>query len=210
MVDSDLRVLIVAGDPLARAGLAALLDREETLRTVAQVGLDSTLPDALEVYLPDVMLVDLAWEPAVGLDLLAGLQPLQLPTLALLPDEAAAAEAAALGITGLLPRDSTPAQIVAALAAIGEGLVVSDPQLFAAIAPRPEPPPSPPAEALTPREREVLQLLARGLPNKAIARQLGISDHTVKFHVNSIMGKLQAQSRTEAVVRATRLGLILL
>jgi DNA-binding NarL/FixJ family response regulator len=57
---------------------------------------------------------------------------------------------------------------------------------------------------------EVLQLLAEGLPNKAIARQLNISDHTVKFHVNAIMSKLNAQSRTEAVVQATRLGLILL
>jgi len=63
---------------------------------------------------------------------------------------------------------------------------------------------------LTPREQEVLQLLAEGLPNKAIASQLSISEHTVKFHVNAIMGKLGAQSRTEAVTRATRAGLILL
>ena len=56
----------------------------------------------------------------------------------------------------------------------------------------------------------MLQLLAEGLPNKAIAAQLSISEHTVKFHVNAIMGKLGAQSRTEAVTRATRSGLILL
>ena len=61
---------------------------------------------------------------------------------------------------------------------------------------------------LTPREKEVLQLVAEGLTNKAIAQQLAISEHTVKFHVNAIMGKMNAQSRTEAVVRATRLGLI--
>jgi len=60
------------------------------------------------------------------------------------------------------------------------------------------------------REREVLQLLAEGLPNKIIAARLKITDHTVKFHVNAIMTKLGVQSRTEAVVRATRLGLILL
>jgi DNA-binding NarL/FixJ family response regulator len=57
---------------------------------------------------------------------------------------------------------------------------------------------------------EVLQLLSEGLPNKAIASQLGISEHTVKFHVNAIMGKLGAQSRTDAVIRATRSGLIIL
>ena len=63
-------------------------------------------------------------------------------------------------------------------------------------------------EELTPRETEVLQLLADGLTNKAIAQRLGISDHTVKFHVNAVLGKLGAQSRTEAVVRASRLGLL--
>jgi DNA-binding NarL/FixJ family response regulator len=63
---------------------------------------------------------------------------------------------------------------------------------------------------LTPRESEVLYLLAEGLTNKAIAHRLEISDHTVKFHVNAILGKLNAQSRTEAVVQATRLGLLLL
>ena len=56
----------------------------------------------------------------------------------------------------------------------------------------------------------MVQLLAEGLPNKAIAKRLGVSDHTIKFHVNAILGKLGAQSRTEAVVRATRLGLIVL
>jgi DNA-binding NarL/FixJ family response regulator len=65
-------------------------------------------------------------------------------------------------------------------------------------------------EELTPRETEVLQLLAEGLTNKAIADRLGISRHTVKFHVNAILTKLNAQSRTEAVVRATRSGLLAL
>ena len=65
-------------------------------------------------------------------------------------------------------------------------------------------------ETLTPREIEVLQLLAEGMTNRAIAQRLEISEHTVKFHVNALMGKLHAQSRTDAVVRATRLGLLLL
>lgn len=66
------------------------------------------------------------------------------------------------------------------------------------------------APDLTPRELEALRLLAEGLPNKTIASRLGISEHTAKFHVNSILSKLGAQSRTEAVTRATRLGLTLL
>jgi DNA-binding NarL/FixJ family response regulator len=87
---------------------------------------------------------------------------------------------------------------------------VIEPELLPLLRPDSSPDLPPLPEPLTPREQEVLQLLAEGLPNKAIARQLEISDHTVKFHVNAIMGKLGAQSRTEAVVRATRLGLVLL
>jgi len=66
------------------------------------------------------------------------------------------------------------------------------------------------AEPLTPREREVLQLLSQGLPNKQIAQRLAISEHTVKFHVNAIFGKLGVQSRSEAIVHAVRMGLVVL
>ena len=66
------------------------------------------------------------------------------------------------------------------------------------------------AEDLTPREMDVLQLLAEGLPNKEIGRRLRISEHTVKFHVNTILAKLGARTRTEAVTRAARQGLIML
>ena len=70
--------------------------------------------------------------------------------------------------------------------------------------------PAPPPESLTDRERDVLELLAEGLPNKAIAARLGLSDQTVKFHVASISGKLGAMNRTDAVRRAVRQGLIAL
>jgi DNA-binding NarL/FixJ family response regulator len=75
---------------------------------------------------------------------------------------------------------------------------------------RPGDPERPAAEPLTPREREVLELLAEGLPNKAIAAELGISDQTVKFHVASISAKLGAANRTEAVRLALRRGLVTL
>ena len=101
-------------------------------------------------------------------------------------------------------------QIAAALHGVINDLVVLDPDFVAAPLTFIEPSPAPLPERLTAREMEVLQLLSEGLPNKVIAQKLGVSEHTVKFHVNAIMGKLGAQSRTEAVVRATRLGLILL
>ena len=98
--------------------------------------------------------------------------------------------------------------LAAALAAVAQGLAVLSGELSP-----PGPAPGerasdPIAVDLTPREREVLTLMAEGMPNKSIAGSLSISGHTVKFHVNAILGKLDAQSRTEAVTRATRMGMI--
>jgi DNA-binding NarL/FixJ family response regulator len=101
-------------------------------------------------------------------------------------------------------------RLLAAIEAVYWGLIAVEPELMALLAPAGVLPELPLAEELTPRELEVLRLLAEGLSNKAIAQQLDISDHTVKFHVNAIMKKLGAQSRTAAVVQATRLGLIVL
>jgi DNA-binding NarL/FixJ family response regulator len=117
----------------------------------------------------------------------------------------------------LLPRNANATEIAAAIEAVAAGLIVIHPaeaQWLPAFSPREAD--SAPAdvaplpEALTPREIEVLQLLSAGLGNKEIAARLNISEHTAKFHVASIMGKLSAASRTEAVTLAIRHGLILI
>jgi len=110
---------------------------------------------------------------------------------------------------GLLFRDVEGRRLAAALRALAGGLLVFDEALLPPLL-RPRPAPQTPPEPLTPRELEVLQLLAQGLSNRRIAERLGISEHTAKFHVNSIVGKLGAQTRTDAAVRAARLGLVLL
>jgi two-component system nitrate/nitrite response regulator NarL len=214
---SDVRVLIVAQDPLVRAGLAALLAGQPGCLVVGQVAEDAELPVALDVYRPDVLLWDLGWDPTfdsssalASLQRLAELGDADPPVVALVPDETHAPQSQVAGARGLLPRDSSAERLVAALTAAAQGLVVLDPSLAAPVLGAGEPSSPSPVEELTPRELEVLGLLAEGLPNKAIARRLEISEHTVKFHVNAVLGKLGAQSRTEAVVRATRLGLILL
>jgi len=109
-----------------------------------------------------------------------------------------------------LPRQVDGERLTAALNAIAAGLLVLDPGQRALLTPLPETDPVELLEPLTPREEDVLALLADGLTNRAIARQLAISENTVKFHVQSLLGKLDAQSRTDAVVRATRLGLLIL
>jgi len=207
---NSLRLLIIADDPLARAGLAALLEHQPNCTVVGKVTGQANLLSELDIYQPDILLWDLGWSPSSILGQITNLQSIQLPSVMLLPDDSYAAEAWAAGAKSLLLRDADADKLVTALQATAQGLVTLDPELTGAISPSIQNPPSPPLEALTPRELEVLQHLAEGLPNKTIAHRLNISDHTVKFHVNAIMSKLGAQSRTEAVVRATQLGLILL
>jgi DNA-binding NarL/FixJ family response regulator len=202
-----LRVLVVADDPLVRAGLATLLADRPELDIVGQLPAGEPLLDNLPVYRPEVILWDLGWEadePAVPL------QDIAYPLVVLLPDEELAGDVLAAGVRGLLFRNAAADQIAAALESALQGLLVLDPDLAEALRPAGYAELPPPAEDLTPREQEVLQLLAEGLTNRAIAQELAVSEHTIKFHVNAIMTKLDAQSRTEAVVRATRLGLIML
>ncbi len=213
---NDVRVLVVASSPLARAGLTALLDGAAGMTIVGQSAGDHDLADALDIYRPDVLIWDMGWEPLQNLDRLAEVG--RVPVLALLGDEGTALEAAAAligaGVRGLLLQDARNGTLAAALNALGQGLVVIPPAVAAALRAEPglnaDHAAPPLVEALTPRELEVIRLIAEGLPNKNIATKLGISEHTVKFHVNAILTKLSAQSRTEAVVRATRMGLIAL
>lgn len=204
---SDLRVLVVAEDPLARAGLATVLVDLDGVRIIGQIAGNDDLPDMLPVYRPDVILWDLGWE---ALEAPAILAEIDVPILALLPGEELAPDVWAAGAAGILPRDSLPEQLSAALSTVAQGLRVLGPDFTARLTPTDRPALPQLSEPLTPREMEVLQLLAEGLTNKAIAHELAVSEHTVKFHVNAIMSKLDAQSRTEAVVSAMRLGLLLL
>ncbi len=207
---TQLRLLIISNDPLARAGLSALLAGQPDCAVVGQTGSQLDLSEAIDLYQPDIILWDLGWEPATALEQVGDLQDLQIPAVLLLPTPSAAPEAWGAGARGLLLRQAGAEQLMAALQTVAQGLIALDPEIIDTLLPNPQLTPPTLAEALTPREMEVLQLLAEGLPNKSIAQRLEISEHTVKFHVNAIMGKLNAQSRTEAVVRATQLGLILL
>jgi two-component system nitrate/nitrite response regulator NarL len=219
MVDGgDIRIVIVADDPLARAGLVTLLEDGEGCQVVGQIALGADWPADLDLYRPDVVVCDLGWDSTAGaLDVLregieTGDAPGegQIPLVVLVADESAAAEAWGIGVQGVLPRQGEGDRLRAALVAAAHGVIVLDDALIDQLLPSAQPADLPPGQELTPRELEVLQLLAEGLANKAIALQLGISEHTVKFHVNAILAKLGAQSRTQAVVRATRLGLIIL
>lgn len=208
-----MRVLVVADNVLARTGLAALLTIQPDVEIVGQVAGTETLGDDLDVYRPEVVAFDLGYDPAASAALLPLLE--EMPVVALLPspDDALTVVASLPPETpyGLMLRDSSPAALARALHAVCGGLIVLDPAIAPAlIALSDTAVLEDSAEKLTPREYEVLQLMAEGLPNKLIAQRLQISPNTVKFHINAILSKLEVQSRTEAVIRATRLGWVML
>jgi DNA-binding NarL/FixJ family response regulator len=126
--------------------------------------------------------------------------------LAVDPQPAWLGEALRAGVRGVLPRDAAIAEIVAAIEAAAAGLVVLHPEAVDGAAVRTAA--AVQGEALSPRELEVLRLVSEGSSNKAIAWKLSISEHTVKFHINSILSKMHAGSRTEAVMLGLRRGLI--
>jgi len=197
-------VLVVAADPLARGGIAALLGSTPAVTVVGSVAPEEASAMAASVE-PDSVLVDLGHEEHV--DTFLSALGIDAPILALAADQVQAAEAQAAHAAGVLSRDATPEALIAALASVAVGLRVSDPRFVIA---QPIPRVIERGGTLTPREHEVLGLIAGGLPNKTIARELGLSEHTVKFHVTALMSKLEAQSRAEAVAEGFRRGLIAL
>jgi two-component system, NarL family, nitrate/nitrite response regulator NarL len=138
-------------------------------------------------------------------DTFSPLSGLEIPALVLVDSESRAREAMARGARGAITQRPEGARVVAALHALTAGLSVVDFNLVHS-APEGETTNGP----LTAREREVLELLVAGCSNRRIARRLGISEHTAKFHVNGILVKLSAGTRTEAVVKAARQGLVML
>ena len=214
-------VFILAASPPARTSLEHLLRARRVEVAGSFASLDE-LTNRLDDTPVDAILVDSAGEPFESfLDsvIASGLASDFTVVLMVEPASLAALSAAlGAGVRAVLPNDISPDQLVAALEAAANGLVVLHPtQSLTPVNPHGFPRSRARsqeleefAEALTARESEVLQMLASGLGNKEIAAKLSISEHTVKFHVASILGKLGATSRTEAVSLGIRRGLILL
>lgn len=205
-VSEPIKVALLTDDPLLRAGLSSLLGELGSISVV-------------DAEAAEVALWDAGVDASRTLTRLPELRSLPMPVVAVVGEPAHVAPAIAAGARGVVLRDQVGPGIHAALAAVRSGLTVIDTALAESLVPSPPSaapatPTEPAAKAakargeLTERERQVVQLLTEGLSNKLIADRLGISDHTAKFHVNGVMMKLGASTRTEAVVEAMRRGLI--
>lgn len=178
---------MVTHDPLVRAGLE---------RVLAEQGLRAGAADVA-----DVAVVDL--RPGKKLPSLS----MDLPLVVLVEAGARPTELLSQGAAAVLPRDCAPERLCAAILAVGLGLVVVDGEMARGALPDPSALEDE-GEELTASERQVLTLVASGHSNRRVAKALGISEHTAKFFVGQILGKLGVATRTEAVVVAARRGLL--
>lgn len=228
-------VFIIAASDVVRAGLAALVEADARFTVVGSAtDLGELASEWAEQSPADVVLVEAEGQTEESLGVLrvfageegeAG----DAPAFVVVGAEESGWVRDALGagiVRALLPRGASGVEIVAAIAAVSAGLVALDPETFhTLLSAQSRATDGPDAaetsdrrllrdetelDALTPREREVLDMLAEGLSNKEIAWRMNISEHTVKFHVASIFARLNVSTRTEAVTQGIRRGLIMM
>ncbi len=206
-----MKILLIDDHALFRIGLQELLERRG-LEVAAAVGDCDQGMRLVEELAPDVVLLDMRMPQMSGLDVLCELRErgAAMPIVILTTSREREDLIASLqcGARGYLLKDMEPDDLIQALDRILAGETVVAPELTPVLAQavvgaeKEEPPPPSALDQLTPREREILCLLAEGQSNKVIARNLGISDGTVKLHVKAILRKLEVHSRVEAAVLA--------
>ena len=208
-----IRILLVDDHAVVREGLRAFLELHDEFEIVGEAGDGKEAVREAERLRPDVILMDLVMP---GLDGVGAMQALRetLPqarviVLTSFTEDDRLLPAIQAGAAGYLLKDAQPAELARAVRAAHAGEALLDPAVAAklvdAVA---ESSRSDPSERLTPRERQVLALIAQGRPNKLIARELEISEKTVKAHVGRVLEKLGVTDRTQAALYAVRTGLV--
>jgi DNA-binding NarL/FixJ family response regulator len=215
-----IRILVVDDHPVVRQGLRAFLDTRDGMAVVGEAGDGETAVAEAARLQPDVILMDLLMPGTDGLTAIARIRAADPAARILVLTSFSSADqvvpAVRAGAAGYLLKDAAPEEVEAAVRAVHRGESRLDPQVTATVLAEVAAPaagagaPGPDERALahlTPREREVLALLARGLTNAQLARELVVSEKTVKTHVSSILAKLRLADRTQAALFAARLGL---
>ncbi|MEL6183713.1 MAG: response regulator transcription factor [Myxococcota bacterium] len=205
MASGAIRVCIVDDHPVVRDGLATVLAAAVDVEVAGTAGSCSEAVETLRSHNPDVTLLDFRLQDGTAVDILRDCQEIGLSvTAAVLSSYGGAWDiyhCLKHGAKAFLLKEMPSETLLEAIRALAKGLRFIPPDIAAKASE------AMCLDALTARELDVLQEMASGLSNKAIAHQLGISEGTVKTHVNNILLKIQAESRTDAVVRAFRFGL---
>ncbi len=208
-------MIVVDDHELFRGGLVALLE-ERGIRVLGDTGLAAEAIELATELTPDVVLMDLSMPGMSGIEAtqrLTTAAPLvRVVVLTVAADDQHVTDALLAGACGYLLKDAPIEQIIEAIAAAARGESLISPRiatrLVRAIREPSEIEPGLSGAPLTPREGEILELVARGMDNPEIAEALNLSPHTVKNHVSSILVKLQVENRIQAAVRAVRGGLV--
>ena len=213
------RVLLIDDHEMSRRGLAAMLSTVDWVEVVGEAeGCQSGLAE-IERHRPDIVLLDIRMPDMDGLACLEAIKGLDHPVavviVTLYDDRRYVLDAIRKGAAGYLLKDASTTDVLTTVAAVADGQLAIEPALLReALAARDEPSPEAPARdqasafSLTPRELDVLRLLAEGLTNKEIGGRLSIAEDTVKKHVQNIIWKLRAADRTQAAIVAYRAGLL--
>jgi NarL family two-component system response regulator LiaR len=206
-------VLVVDDHAVVREGLRTFLELQEGVEVVGGAGDGEEAIREAERLRPDVILMDLVMPKLDGVgamrELRRRLPAIRVIVLTSFGDDERLLPAIQAGAAGYLLKNAQPKELARAIRAAHAGEALLDPAVAARLveaiagAPGEEPP-----ERLTPREREVLELIGRGLSNKLIARELEISEKTVKTHVGHVLAKLGVSDRTQAALHAVRAGLL--
>lgn len=213
-MSDPIRVILADDHAVVRAGIRQFLEHAADIEVVAEADDGEMARQLIAQHKPDVAVLDIQMPKASGIEVTrwirAGYRDIGVLVLTAYDDDPYVIAVLQAGANGYVLKTASPHEIVQAVRDVHEGKSALDPaiaqKLMARIAGRPGPPPA--YEALTERELEVLTLAGRGYTNKAIGVQLGISDRTVQGHLAKIYQKLQASSRTEAVMKAVSLSLI--
>jgi DNA-binding NarL/FixJ family response regulator len=210
---SPIRVLLADDHVVVRAGIRQFLEQDSEIQIVAEASNGQEACELVEKLAPDVAVLDIQMPKMSGIEVTRWIRARRLAVgvlvLTAYDDEPYIQAVLKAGANGYVLKSAEPGEIIQGVVDVFNGKSVLDPlltqKLFTSLARKSDPTL---VEPLTERELQVLALAARGFTNKAIAVQLAISDRTVQNHLANIFGKLQAESRTEAVMRAVSLGLI--
>src|SRR6266540_3748770 len=207
-----IRVLIADDHAVVRQGLRTFLELQEGIDVVGEAADGEEAVEAATRLAPDVVLMDLVMPRLEGAEAISRIRQLGLETrvivLTTFLDDDKLFAAIRAGAAGYLLKDVQPQDLVSAIRTAHAGESPVDPAAATKLLEEVSARRRPDGQLLTPREQEVLRLIARGRPNKVIARDLGLSEKTVKTHVSNILGKLGLTDRTQAAIYAVREGLV--